>query len=75
MNFVSERNFHVKENAWKLPPELILEMSAQVAVWETFKTMRRKNLFFWKTERRNNFNNAIQNRTMFTSIPDFVGPS
>lgn len=75
MNFISERNFHVKENAWKLPPELILEMSAQVTVWEIFKTMRRKNLFFWKTERRNNLNHAVQNRTMFTSIPDFVGPS
>lgn len=74
INFRSERNFHAKENAWKLPPELILEMSAHVAVWETSKIMRRKSISFWKTQ-RNNLSNAVQNRTMFKSIPDLVGPS
>lgn len=52
INFISERNFHIKENAWKLPPELLLEISAQVAVWETSKIMRRKNTGFLENRKK-----------------------
>lgn len=52
INFISERNFHIKENAWKLPPELLLEISAQVAVWETSKIMRRKNTVFLENRKK-----------------------